>query len=114
MAATVAAGHSLTPRLWRDAATGVTTGYTAPPTSVLVPLRSMMREVVTAGTATDLAGSGTVYGKTGTAQVDSDQPDANGWFVGYRGDVAFAVLLPGANASSHAVTVAARFLATLG
>ncbi|HKN97305.1 MAG TPA: penicillin-binding transpeptidase domain-containing protein, partial [Pseudonocardiaceae bacterium] len=110
MAATVAAGHAVTPRLWRDAATGVATGYTAPPAEVLASLRPMMREVVTSGTATGLAHSGLVYGKTGTAQFGTGE-HANGWFVGYRGDLAFAVLLAGANSSAPAVTLAERFLA---
>lgn len=109
MAATVAAGHPVTPRLWQDADTGVTTGYTAPPAGVLGPVRAMMREVVTAGTATGLAGSGLVYGKTGTAQFGSGT-QAHGWFVGYRGDIAFVVFLEGANDSRPAVTLAAKFL----
>jgi cell division protein FtsI/penicillin-binding protein 2 len=112
MAATVATGRAVTPRLWQDAATDVTTGYTAPPAEILAPLRAMMREVVTSGTATGLAGSGLVYGKTGTAQFTAK--DANGWFVGYRGDLAFAVLLVGSNSSTPAVTLAQRFLAKVG
>ncbi|HEY1572975.1 MAG TPA: penicillin-binding transpeptidase domain-containing protein [Pseudonocardiaceae bacterium] len=114
MAATVAAGHTVVPRLWQsaDASTGVDTGYTAPSGSVLTPLRTMMREVVTDGTATGLANSGSVYGKTGTAQFGDDPDlDANGWFVGYRGGVAFAVFLQGAGSSTPAVTLAAKFLA---
>jgi beta-lactamase class D len=110
MAATVAAGHTVTPRLWADAATGVTTGYTAPSGAVLASLRSMMREVVTGGTATGLAHSGQVYGKTGTAQFGSGD-EAHGWFVGYRGDLAFVVFLEGANDSHPAVTLGAQFLA---
>jgi hypothetical protein len=78
MAATVAAGHPVSPRFWEDAVTRVDTGYTAPSVGVLASLRTMMREVVTGGTATGLAGSGTVYGKTGTAQFGSGE-DANGW-----------------------------------
>jgi beta-lactamase class D len=112
MAATVAAGHPVTPRLWQDADTGVVTGYTAPPASVLTSLRTMMREVVTSGTATGLADSGLVYGKTGTAQFGSGT-QAHGWFVGYRGDIAFAVLLEDANDSRPAVTLAAQFLAAV-
>ncbi|WP_353073996.1 penicillin-binding transpeptidase domain-containing protein [Amycolatopsis carbonis] len=69
----------------------------------------MMREVVTGGTATGLARSGTVYGKTGTAQF-GDGAEAHGWFVGYRGDVAFCVFLEGGNDSGPAVTLGARFL----
>jgi beta-lactamase class D len=113
MAATVAEGRAVTPRLWPDVRTGVTTGYTGPPASVLASLRPMMREVVTGGTAIGLAHSGSVYGKTGTAELGSaDQ--ANGWFVGYRGDFAFAVFLAGANSSAPAVTLSAQFLAKAG
>ncbi len=110
MAATVAAGHPVTPQLWQDADTSVATGYSAPPASVLNSVRRMMREVVTAGTATGLAGSGPVYGKTGTAQFGSGA-EANGWFVGYRDDIAFVVFLAGANDSGPAVMLGAKFLA---
>jgi cell division protein FtsI/penicillin-binding protein 2 len=37
-----------------------------------------------------------VYGKTGTAQYgNGPNPPSHGWFIGYRGDVAFAVLVEG-------------------
>jgi beta-lactamase class D len=114
VAATVAHGKAVTPQLWKDQPTEVGTGYHAPSASVIASLRKMMREVVTGGTATKGLGgtSGTVYGKTGTAQFgDGDQ--ANGWFVGYRGDVAFAILLEGSNDSKPAVTLAAKFLGKL-
>ena len=55
-------------------------------------VRQMMRAVVTEGTATRLAGLGEVFGKTGTAEY-TDDGRAHGWFVGYRGNVAFAVVL---------------------
>jgi beta-lactamase class D len=109
MAATVSAGKAVTPELVRNNPTTVTTGYAAPAGTVLGPLRSMMREVVTGGTATGLAGSGKVYGKTGTAQV-GDGTQANGWFAGYRDDVAFSVLLIDANSSKPAVSTSAAFL----
>lgn len=112
MAATVAAGKAVTPKLWQgdDGATTVNYGYHAPSASVLASLRTMMREVVTGGTATGLARSGTVFGKTGTAQF-GDGAEAHGWFVGYRGDVAFCVFLEGGNDSGPAVTLGAKFLA---
>jgi cell division protein FtsI/penicillin-binding protein 2 len=72
----------------------------------------MMREVVTAGTARALAGSGEVYGKTGTAQF-GDGTRSHGWFVGYRGDLAFAVLVVDAGSSAPAVQTAARLLAAI-
>ncbi len=110
MAATVAAGKPVVPKLWQGLETKVNTGYQAPPAGVLNPLRTMMREVCTTGTAKALKGSGAVFGKTGTAQFGSGV-DANGWFVGYKGDVAFAVMLEGSNDSKPAVQLAAKFLA---
>jgi beta-lactamase class D len=112
MAATVQAGKPVTPKLWRGMDTHVDTGYQAPPKTVLGPLRSMMREVVTDGTATALEHSGSVYGKTGTAQF-GDGSHAHGWFTGYRGDLAFAVLTEDAGSSKLAVTVSAEFLGGL-
>ncbi|MFD2422538.1 penicillin-binding transpeptidase domain-containing protein [Amycolatopsis pigmentata] len=108
-AATVAAGKAITPRLWHGLDTTINTPYQAPPDAVVGQLRSMMREVVTDGTATGLAGSGNVAGKTGTAQF-GDGTQANGWFTGYRDDLAFSVLLLGSNSSKPAVSVAAAFL----
>lgn len=72
-------------------------------------LRPMMREVVLSGTAKALGGSGEVFGKTGTAQF-GDGTHSHGWFVGYRGDMAFAVLLTDAGSSAPAVQVARGFL----
>nr|WP_026361620.1 penicillin-binding transpeptidase domain-containing protein [Amycolatopsis nigrescens] len=112
MAATVAGGEAVTPKLWHGLDTQVNQSYQAPPAGVLGALRPMMREVVTSGTATELKGSGEVYGKTGTAQY-GDGTQANGWFAGYRGDVAFAVLLQGADSSKPAVSVSAKFLGAL-
>jgi beta-lactamase class D len=114
VASTVASGRAVTPQLWADDPTQVGTGYHAPSASVLASVRKMMREVVTGGTAkAGLAGTGgTVYGKTGTAQF-GDGEEANGWFVGYRGDVAFAVLLEGSNDSKPAVKMAGKFLGGL-
>jgi hypothetical protein len=111
MSATVAAGRPVTPRLWPDKATRVATGYDAPPAGVIESLRTMMREVVTAGTATELAGLGDVRGKTGTAETTGG---AHGWFTGYRDDIAFAVLVQDAETSAIAVGVTKRFLSSLG
>jgi hypothetical protein len=65
-------------------------------------LRSMMRLVVTSGTATRIAGEGEVYGKTGEAEVDGG---SHAWFVGYRGDLAFATLVVRGGSSDNAVAV---------
>jgi len=90
----------------------VVKGYSPPPASVLGEVRKMMRAVVTSGTGRAAAGAGTVFGKTGTAQF-GDGSDATGWFVGYRGNVAFAVVLEDSNDSGPAVQLAAQFLKAL-
>ncbi|MEU5695605.1 penicillin-binding transpeptidase domain-containing protein [Actinosynnema sp. NPDC020468] len=107
-AATVARGSIPVPQLVREIPTtgGATTAL---PGGVVAALRSMTGEVVTGGTARDLAGYGGVHGKTGTAQV-GDGTTAHGWFVGYQGDVAFAVLVVLGGSSKAAVSVTASFL----
>jgi beta-lactamase class D len=109
--ATVESGKAVTPRLWTGSGpkTTVQQDYQPPRASVLGPLRTMMREVVTGGTATALQGDGTVFGKTGTAQF-GDGSQSHGWFAGYRGDLAFAVLVTDAGSSSVAVSVTGKFL----
>jgi cell division protein FtsI/penicillin-binding protein 2 len=82
----------------------------APP--VLDALRTMMREVVRSGTAKQLANIPDTGGKTGTAQF-GDGTHSHGWFVGFRGDLAFAVLLVDAGSSGPAVGVAGTFLRAL-
>jgi hypothetical protein len=111
--ASVAHGSMPTPTLIRGSQTKADARPEPPSPQALEQLRPMMREVVTAGTATQLGGSGDVAGKTGTAQF-GDGTRSHGWFVGYRGDLAFAVLLTDAGASAPAVEVARAFLANAG
>jgi cell division protein FtsI/penicillin-binding protein 2 len=66
------------------------------PAGILDTLRPMMRAVVTTGTAAGVGLPSGTYGKTGTAEYGSGpNPPSDGWFIGYRGDVAFAVLVEG-------------------
>ena len=65
-------------------------------------LRGMMRSVVTSGTAERIADQGEVYGKTGEAEVEGG---SHSWFVGYRGDIAFATLVVRGGSSDNAVAV---------
>lgn len=110
VAATVAAGGDApTPQLIR----GMPTKVNKPAGQPLSPaaaeaLPQMMRQVVTEGTATALNGLGDVHGKTGTAEYSPT--GSHGWFVGYRGDLAFAVLVVDAGSSGPAVEAAGRFL----
>lgn len=113
VAATVAHGAPVVPQLVRGDPTETLRPAGQPDPAALEQLRPMMRAVVTEGTATRLAGLGEVYGKTGTAEF-TDDGRAHGWFVGYRGDVAFAVLVVDGGSSAVAVEAAARFLGALG
>ncbi|GLZ42153.1 penicillin-binding protein [Actinokineospora sp. NBRC 105648] len=113
MAATVAKGSAVTPGLFTDVRTTVKVGYQGPSGATTTALRTMMREVVTAGRGEALRQYGAVAGKTGTAQF-GDGSTAHGWFAGYRGDVAFAVLVEDAGAAAPAVGVTGKFLGALG
>jgi cell division protein FtsI/penicillin-binding protein 2 len=79
-------------------------------------LRTMMREVVTAGTAKQLKGlSGDLRGKTGTAEYDNDPTHTHSWFMGYRGDYAFCVFVENGGASTAAaVPIAGSFFQKVG
>ncbi|MGW8531611.1 penicillin-binding transpeptidase domain-containing protein [Nocardiopsis sp. NPDC055824] len=80
-------------------------------------LRGMMRAVVTDGTAENVPFQGEVFGKTGTAEYgtaeDADENDelpSHAWMVGYKGDVAFAVVVDGGGGGSAvAAPLAAAF-----
>jgi beta-lactamase class D len=113
VASTVAADGKLpTPSLIRGIPTHVALGPVAPmPREVADAVRVMMREAVTQGTAQSLAGQGDLFGQTGTAE---DNPsDTHGWFVGFRGDLAFATLVVGGGSSGAALEVSGRFLSAL-
>ena len=80
--------------------------------AILDALRPMMRAVVTSGTAAGVGFPPGVYGKTGTAEYGTGpHPQAHGWFIGYRGDLAFAVLVEGGGyGASSAGPIASAFL----
>ena len=84
--------------------------------TTVADLRSMMASVVSSGTGTALRdGPVQVRGETGTAEYGSD-PDTppRVWFIGYQGDVAFAVLVEaGTSGGTVAAPIAASFLANL-
>ncbi len=113
VASTVAAGGRLpTPILIRGVPTQTALGPVPPvPREVIDAVRAMMREAVTQGTAESLVGQGQLFGKTGTAEGSPTGGD--GWFVGFRGDVAFATLVVGAGSASPALDVSGRLLSAL-
>lgn len=113
MSAAVAAGRLMPARL--VLADDAPAPGPALPQAPVTALRSMMREVVTAGTATALKGvpGGPVSGKTGTAEFGSgNPPPTHAWFTGFRGDLAFAVVVEGGGFGGKvAAPLAGRFLA---
>ena len=63
-------------------------------TYVAATLQSLMRLVVTVGTAKPARLPAGTAGKTGTAEFGhADPPQTHAWFIGFRGDLAFAVLV---------------------
>ncbi|MCG5218236.1 penicillin-binding transpeptidase domain-containing protein [Streptosporangium soli] len=79
---------------------------------VAAALRTMMRSVVTDGTAARAGLPPDTAGKTGTAEVEGAQDHA--WFIGYRDGLAFAVFVQnGGSGGTVAAPLAARFLAAL-
>ncbi|MBO2447049.1 hypothetical protein J4573_08105 [Actinomadura barringtoniae] len=123
VAAAAASGTWRTPRLV-DAALApqaVDAGGRKPePPHALEPavkqaLHTLMPAVVSEGTAKDVAFPAGTAGKTGTAEFGSgDDPPTHAWFIGYRGDLAFAVVVEdGGTGAEAAAPIAASFLKAL-
>jgi len=101
VAATVDHGTAMKPVLvpGKDAAGAAASPL---PAATVAALRTFMRTTVTSGTAKVLAGNGAVAAKTGTAElVSGGKVITNAWMAGYRGDVAFAVIVEGGESGSH-------------
>jgi cell division protein FtsI/penicillin-binding protein 2 len=83
--------------------------------TILGTLRPLMRAVVTKGTAAGVGFPPGVHGKTGTAEYGSGpNPPSHAWFIGYRGDLAFAVLVEGGGIGADAsAPIANAFLRKL-
>lgn len=114
LAGAVARGASMAPTLVK-ARPGAGPAATEPlDPGVVASLRTLMRSVVTEGSGTALrdAPGGEVFGKTGTAEYGTDSPPrTRAWFVGYQGDIAFAVLVEdGRSGGSVAAPIARAFL----
>ena len=87
------------------------------PGGVVAQLRSLMRDVVTSGTATVLAKApgGPVMAKTGTAEYGGgDKPKTHAWLIGFQGNIAFAVYVQdGQSGGTIAAPIALKFLQNL-
>jgi cell division protein FtsI/penicillin-binding protein 2 len=67
---------------------------TALPPGIAPTLQSLMRRVVSEGTAASAHLPPGTGGKTGTAEFGSgNPPQTHAWFIGFRGDLAFAVIV---------------------
>ena len=118
MVASVARGSYIEPALIRTpAVAGADRAPRALDAKVAGELRGLMRLVVTEGTGTALksAAGGEVFGKTGTAEYGSaNPPETRAWFVGWQGEVAFAVLVEnGKSGGTVAAPIAKAFLGNL-
>lgn len=115
MAATAAAGSMPTPLLIRGTTTTVDQPAPVRDPAVQRDVASLMRSVVTEGTAEPLADLGEVHAKTGTAQyVAEDGADrAHAWTAGYRGDLAFAAFAVDGDNGGLAVGIIENFLEAL-
>ena len=118
MAANVARGSSVAPAIVTEPAPAGADRTPKPlDARVVGQLRTLMGQVVTEGTGSVLRGTpgGSVHGKTGTAEFGSkNPPETHAWFVGYQGDIAFAVLVEqGKSGGTIAAPVAKKFLTAL-
>ncbi len=114
VAAAVASGAWRPPYLLADDGPGEPSPL---PPQLTSDLTTMMRAVVAEGTATaaQVPGDPPVAGKTGSAEFGTGDPKpTHAWFIGFRGDLAFAVLVEGGGeGGSVAAPIAARVLREL-
>jgi hypothetical protein len=84
--------------------------------SVAATLRALMRQVVSSGTAAGAGLPSDVSGKTGTAEFGTgDKPPTHAWFIGFRNDLAVAVVVEGGGVGGEvAAPIAARFFTSPG
>ncbi|QKW34037.1 hypothetical protein HUT06_08345 [Actinomadura sp. NAK00032] len=78
-------------------------------------LHALMPAVVSEGTASGVGFPAGTAGKTGTAEFgEGENPPTHAWFIGYRKDVAFAVIVEdGGTGAEAAAPIAAKFLRSL-
>ncbi|TDD90817.1 hypothetical protein E1298_12610 [Actinomadura rubrisoli] len=75
-------------------------------------LHSLMPAVVSEGTAAGVGFPSGTAGKTGTAEFgEGENPPTHAWFIGYRRDLAFAVIVEGGGTGAEAAApIASNFL----
>jgi cell division protein FtsI/penicillin-binding protein 2 len=80
---------------------------------VLASLRGLMRAAMSTPSNRIADVGGNVYGQVGSAPFGSGHGSHINWFVGYRGNIAFAVALVGSSTSDSAAPLAGSFLHNL-
>lgn len=114
VAAAVARGQWLAPRILADTSADPATGEPLP-APLAAQVAELMLHAVAAGTGTGAQVPGEpVAGKTGTAEYGAGSA-THAWFIAYRGDLAIAVLVDGGGFGGEvAAPAAARFFTALG
>ena len=111
---TIARGEFVDPTLVLEPAEDAEPVTAPPPVGDLALVRTLMRSVVTDGTASALADvpGDDVFAKTGTAEYGTGSPPpTHAWTIGFQGNMAFAVLVEdGVSGGRAAVPVAEAFL----
>jgi cell division protein FtsI/penicillin-binding protein 2/type II secretory pathway pseudopilin PulG len=114
VAATIARGGWAPARVVLDPAPAEAPAAPAADAACLAVVRDLMRQVVldgTAGALADVPGE-PVHAKTGTAEFGTESPPrTHAWTIGFRGSLAFAVLVEeGSSGGAAAVPVVEAFL----
>jgi cell division protein FtsI/penicillin-binding protein 2 len=115
VAAAVASGQWRAPTLTTQPAAPAVSAPAIDP-AVLTSLRGFMATVdQVGGTAAGAGLPAGVFSKTGTAEFGHENPpQTHAWFIGYRGNLAFAVIVEGGGVGGQvAAPLAAKFLAAL-
>ncbi|MDO5032486.1 penicillin-binding transpeptidase domain-containing protein [Corynebacterium sp.] len=111
VSSTVAAGKTPLPTLVSTHETKASEKVAPPSPAVLDNVRDMMRQVVVGGTAAGMRAGGTIYGKTGEAEINGG---SHAWFTGFRDDdIAFATLVVLGGGSDVSVNITDNFLQKL-
>ncbi|HEV7524525.1 MAG TPA: penicillin-binding transpeptidase domain-containing protein [Acidimicrobiia bacterium] len=116
IAAAVASGQWRAPLLITAPARATTPKVSALAPTVRSTLQSFMASVVRApGTAAGAGLPADSFGKTGTAEFSGGTPPpTHAWYIGYRGNTAFAVIVEGGGVGGRvAAPLAAGFLLAL-
>lgn len=114
VAAAVDAGQWRQPVLVTQPATSRTAAAPALTPAVDATLKSFMKSVLEAGgTAAGAGLPADSFGKTGTAEFGPNSSQEHAWYIGFRGNLAFAVIVEGGGVGGAvAAPLAAGFLRT--